>query len=269
MKILITGENGFIAKNLFNFYKNENDVIATSKEDSNNIYNKLEIFDPEIIFHCAAEIVDNAKMFDSNILLTYNILEYCKKSKNIKRLIIIGSSSEYGRKIKPMSEDDFLEPETIYEGTKAACTMLARSYSYTYNIPILVIRPFTIYGKYMKQTKFIQILFEKKQNNNRQLSLSNGVHDYVYIDDFIIAVDNIIKKNKNPFDIINVGSGVQKTNLELVKIFEETFDYTFDSIEKCQSKSYDSDVWVCDTSKLSKYYVCETDIKSGLKKMNE
>ena len=269
MKILITGENGFIAKNLVNFYKNNNDVITTSREDSENIYNKLQIFNPDIIFHCAAEIVDNEKMFDSNILLTYNILEYCKNSKNIKRLIIIGSSSEYGRKTKPMSETDFLEPETIYEGTKAACTMLSKAYSHTYNIPIFIIRPFTIYGKYMKKTKFLQVLFEKKNNNDKQLSVSNGVHDYVYIDDFINAVDNIINKNQHTFDIVNVGSGVQKTNLEIVKIFEKTFDYKFVSINKCESKPYDSDVWVCDTSKLNNYYVCETEIKSGLKKMNE
>ena len=121
----------------------------------------------------------------------------------------------------------------------------------------------------MKITKFLQVLFEKKNNNDKQLSVSNGVHDYVYIDDFINAVDNIINKNQNTFDIVNVWSGVQKTNLEIVKIFEKTFDYKFVSINDCESKPYDSDVWVCDTSKLNNYYVCETDIKSGLKKMNE
>jgi len=264
MKILITGKGGFISKYLFEFYKNNNEIFLTLKEDSHNIINILKQFVPDIIFHCGAEIYDNDKMFNSNIILTYNILEYCREAKNIKKLIIMGSSSEYGRKIKHISEDDILEPQTIYEGTKAACTMLARSYSYTYNIPILIIRPFTIYGKYMKQTKFIQIILNKIKNNDKQISLSNGFHDYVYINDFINAIDNILKKNNNNFDIINIGSGIQKSNMEIIQIFEKLANYKFNIINKCESKIYDSNSWVCDTTKLNNYYICQTSLEEGL-----
>jgi len=148
--ILITGINGFIANNLLNKLKSNPDieVYGTTKQDSSKIIEILNEKKPEYIYHTGAEIYNNDFMFESNIFLTYNILEYCRKAKNLKRLIIIGSSSEYGRKTKPMSEDDILEPQTIYEGTKAACTMLAKCYSHTYNIPIFIVRPFTVYGPY-------------------------------------------------------------------------------------------------------------------------
>lgn len=266
--ILITGINGFIAKNLYNKLKIQgNEVIGTTKDDSKNITEILNSNNPEYIYHTGAEIYNNDEMFESNIVLTYKILEYCRNSKNLKRLIIIGSSSEYGRKKNPMSEDDSLEPQTIYEGTKSACTMLAQSYSFTFKIPIFIIRPFTIYGPGEKQNKFIQILFKKKNTNDKTVSISKGFHDYVYIDDFIEAMLEIINKNNNKFDIINIGSGIQHSNIEVVKIFEKATNYKFDNYLEYESKSYDSELWVSNTKKLEKYYKIKHSLFDGIKNM--
>jgi UDP-glucose 4-epimerase len=266
--ILITGKNGFIATHLYNKLNETfetNQIYATTKEESENITQILNEKKPEYIYHIGAEIYDDSKMFNSNILLTYKILEYCKNS-NIKRLYIFGSSSEYGRKNKEMSEDDSLEPETMYEGTKSACTMLARSYAHTYKIPIFIIRPFTIYGPGEKKNKLIQILFDKKQKNDKTIYISKGVHDYVYIDDFINALLSI--KNDKIFDIINIGSGVQYTNEEVVKVFEKVTNYKFDIYLPLESKKYDSNIWVSNPSKLNNYYKMKYSLSDGLNIMN-
>jgi nucleoside-diphosphate-sugar epimerase len=270
MKILITGGSGFIATHLSKFYEKDYEIIKTSRDDSSRIGEILLKEEPELIFHCGAEIYDNDKMFESNILLTYNILEHCKTSKNLKKLVILGSSSEYGRKSNPMSENDVLNPETIYEGTKSACTMLASAYSNTYNINILLIRPFTIYGKGEKSRKFIQILLNKKQTGDKKVRISSGMHDYVYIDDFIEAFDVILNNDtKKLFDIINIGTGVQTSNMDVMRIFETVADYKFDEIEYIEHKTYDSNNWVCDSKKLNNYYhyKCEITLEEGLRKM--
>jgi nucleoside-diphosphate-sugar epimerase len=266
--ILITGINGFIAKHLYDTMSLNHEVYGTTKEDSEYITELLNEKKPEYIYHTGAEIYDETKMFDSNILLTYKILEYCKSAKNLKRLYLIGSSSEYGRKQTCMSEDDSLEPETMYEGTKAACTMLARSYSYTYNIPTIIIRPFTIYGPGEKKNKFIQILFDKKIKNNKTIYVSNGVHDYVYIDDFINALLKIHESVTKLFDIINIGSGVQYTNMEVIKLFEKVTNYYFDDYLPLPSKGYDSEMWVSNPSKLNRYYKIKYTLEDGLNRMN-
>jgi len=267
--ILITGIDGFIAKHLHNKLKQITniEIVGTNREDSLNITEILNKTNPEYIYHTGAEIYNNDEMFNSNILLTYKILEYCRTSTNLKRLIIIGSSSEYGRKNKPMTEDDLLEPNTIYEGTKAACSLLAQSYSHTYNIPIFIIRPFTIYGPGEKPNKFLQILFRKKINNDKTINVSHGVHDYVYIDDFINAIIEIIDKNEKMFDIINIGSEIQTTNMEVVKIFEKVNNYYFDTYLPIESKKYDSNMWVSDNSKLSKFYKIQFSLEDGIKLM--
>lgn len=267
MTVLITGINGFIASHLYDVLKIEHTIIGTTREDSANIVAILNQYKPEYIYHIGAEIYDNDKMFDSNIMLTFHILEYCRTATNLVKLIIIGSSSEYGRKSKPMAENDCLEPQTIYEGTKAACIMLAQSYSHTYNIPILIIRPFTIYGPGEKPKKFLQILFKKLKNNDKTISVSKGVHDYVYIEDFINALLSIVTNNHNLFDIVNIGSGIQTTNAEVVKCFEKATQYKFDTYLQLEPKKYDSDNWVCDTTKLEKYYTIKYSLESGIREM--
>ena len=132
---------------------------------------------------------------------------------------MLGSSSEYGYKKEKMEEDNRLEPRTIYEATKAACSMLAQGYATTYKIPITLIRPFTIVGKYEKPHKFFPTLY-RSWKLNKEIQLSNGVHDFVFIDDFLKCLDSILNYKNENFDIINIGSGYQTDNYKIVNIFE-------------------------------------------------
>ena len=181
MKIFITGKNGFIAQHLIKHLLNAGHIIEGSSQ-GDNMYAKLKEFQPDIIYHLAAETSSNDKMVESNILLTHIILEYCRHNP-IKKLLVFGSSSEYGRKPTPIKETDILEPQTIYEGTKACATLLSRSYAYTYNITTTVIRPMSVYGPLEKPNKFMSLLFSKKLKY-----LSEAYHDWIYIDDFRYSI---------------------------------------------------------------------------------
>ena len=268
---VITGINGFIGSHLkTDCEKRGWTVYGTTRADTaTSTKELLEKVKPAYIFHTAAELLDESKMFETNLGLTHEILEYCRRASteqgSLKRLIVFGSSSEYGRKLKPMSEKDVLEPETIYEGTKSAATLLTRSYSLTYNIPTTVIRPFTVYGRGEKSRKLIQTLLRLPE----EITISQGVHDYVYITDFIAAVFQIIIRSNNiinPFEIVNIGTGKQTTNLEIVEIVERFTGHKF-SVQAGPAKPYDSESWVCDTSHLSETYgiTTPTTIEDGLK----
>jgi nucleoside-diphosphate-sugar epimerase len=161
-----------------------------------------------------------------------------------------------------MAEHMSLEPETMYEGTKAAATMLARSFSISYGIPILVIRPFTVYGPGEKPSKFIPLLLALPD----KVRLSEGAHDYVYIDDFVRILLEIISSCKSLFDIVNIGTGKQTSNLEVVRTVERITGQIF-YMEPAQGKPYDSSSWVCDTEYLRTTYglITNTSLEDGLK----
>jgi len=263
MKIFITGRNGFIATNLrLRFEKDGHDIGSSSQGD--DISSKLIAFHPDVICHLAMEGLNADKMVESNILLTHKILEYCRHNI-IQKLLIFGSSSEYGRKTQPITENDVLEPQTMYEGTKACATLLARSYAYTYKIPTVVIRPMSIYGPYEKNYKLMTRLF----NKNIQY-LNNANHDWTYIDDFVEATIRIMNyKDTEIFDIVNIGIGVQRTNCEVVKIVESIIGDKVGFIkDDSKGKEYDSMNWVCDPTHLkTKYgYECKTTLEEGLSK---
>ena len=264
-KVFITGIRGLIGSHLKTACEALGYTVhGTTRADS--IESTLKLLgqvNPAYIFHTAAELVDESKMFCTNVSLTHAILHYCKSAKaTLKRLVVIGSSSEYGRKAEPMAEDMALEPETVYEGTKAAATMLARSFSITYNIPILVIRPFTVYGPGEKPSKFIPVLLSLPD----KIRLSEGVHDYVYIDDFVYILLELVSSCKKVFDLVNVGTGKQTTNLEVVQTVERLTGHIF-FMEPAQAKPYDSSSWVCDTEYLHRSYglAATTSLEEGLK----
>jgi nucleoside-diphosphate-sugar epimerase len=262
MKIFITGKNGFIAQNLTIKLKKDEHIIGSSSHND-DISSKLNDFQPDVICHLAMEGLNADKMVDSNILLTHKILEYCRYNA-VKKLLVFGSSSEYGRKQHAVTESDVLEPQTMYEGTKACATLLARAYAYTYNIPTCVIRPMSIYGPHEKDFKFMTRLFNKNIKY-----INNANHDWTYIDDFVEGTIRIMNhRDTDIFDIVNIGLGVQRTNLEVVQIVEGLINQKIDYTEVPEGKVYDSMNWVCDPSHLkTKYgYECKITLEEGLKK---
>ena len=70
------------------------------------------------------------------------------------------------------------------------------------------------------------------------------------------------------FDIINIGSGIQYTNEEVIKTFERVTQYKFNEYLPLESKKYDSEIWVSNPSKLNNYYKIKYSLSDGLNIMN-
>jgi nucleoside-diphosphate-sugar epimerase len=264
MKIFITGKNGFIAQHLIARCLKDNHQVESSSQ-LDDLECLLNNFKPDIICHLAAELTNEDKMVSSNILLTHTILEYCRKN-HVDKFILFGSSSEYGRKESPLKETDFLEPETMYEGTKAAATLLSRVYSYTYNINTVVIRPLSVYGPLEKPNKLITLLLSEKLK-----VMNNGYHDWIYIDDFIEATMCILyHKSTLKFDIVNIGLGVQRSNQDVHRIAESILGRRIDyeSTANNLGGGVDSVNWVCDNTHLVTEYGFKPKItlEDGMKK---
>jgi nucleoside-diphosphate-sugar epimerase len=136
--------------------------------------------------------------------------------------------------------------------------MLARAWSKTYGLKVLFIRPFTVYGHDEKPYKLSQILF-RKWKDGTTLKLSDGMHDYVYIDDFLDALCQVIFDDFQTFKIINIGSGVQHSNYEFVRLFQKVTGHTF-QIELIDSK--DPLIWVCDNPRFT-----FPSLESGIRRM--
>jgi len=247
MNVVITGYTGFLGKNIleyFQYFDNTNFLLID--RDYNKIKD-IKKFKPDYIFHFGAEIYDYTKMFSANIEFTYLLLEEIKDI-DFKLFVNCGSSSEYGNKIKPMSEHDVIIPQNLYDATKSSATLLSTAFAKMYNKPIITIRPFSVYGKYEKEHRFIPTIF-RKFFNNEEITIYDGVHDFIHINDFINSIDLILKSNNTIGDIINIGTGIQHSNMYVYDTMCNIFSYTIPIIHyNYKLKNTDSDVWVSDTS---------------------
>jgi len=241
-KYFITGSTGFMGSHLLKRLRGDKYLYSRGQDVS-----VVAEYKPDYIIHLAGEIYNNSEMVDSNILLTHHLLEQAKNLPKLKAMIVIGSSSEYGRKDHPMSEKDFLDPTTIYEATKGAATLLCQAYARTYTVPVMVVRPFSVYGLYEPKHRFIPTII-RNLRKRLPIRIAPGAHDFIHVDDFI---DGILQVLSHPQagEIYNFGTGIQTSNQELVSIIEKVMNKSVKKRFVKKMRAFDSDCWVADISK--------------------
>lgn len=161
-----------------------------------------------------------------NIRGTMNILELINKY-NIKKFICASSSSVYGNNEKvPFSEKDNVDRAiSPYAATKKSCEIIGHSYHHLYDIDTIMLRFFTVYGPRQRPDlaihKFTKAIIEEKEIP----FYGDGTtqRDYTYIDDIIDGVLKSIiylEKNKNIYEIINLGESETISLRKMVKTLE-------------------------------------------------
>jgi CDP-glucose 4,6-dehydratase len=112
----------------------------------------LAEYEIQSVFHLAGQtIVGTARRsplstFDANVRGTWTVLEACRQN-GVQRVIAASSDKAYGPQASlPYHEDMALNPGSPYETSKAAADLLARSYWYTWQLPVAVTRFANVYG---------------------------------------------------------------------------------------------------------------------------
>ena len=252
-KVILIGSNGFFGKNIINFFPKNIFIKKIYRKDN---IDRVNFKNFDFIINSAADVYDEKKMFKNNTFLVPKVLEKILKENPKMKLIHFGSSGEYGGVEKKSDEKDLILPRTIYEGTKAAATMLVQAYSKQFKIKSIIIRPFSIYGQYENKTRILPNIF-RHFVNNQKLKMYDGFHDYTYINDLILFLEKLIKKNliKNYGEIVNFGSGKQYSNFEILKICEKIFNKKSKAIKiKKFQRIYDKKIWYADIKILKKKF---------------
>jgi UDP-glucose 4-epimerase len=263
MKIFITGSSGFLGKSIVQNLSKSYSFFLYKRGD--NIIECLNQFKPNIIIHSAAEIYDETKMFNSNIKLTDTILSWV--IRNDVKLLYFGSSSEYGKSDKPMNENDECIPCSYYAMSKLIGTMRCHEIATKYNKDISIIRPFSVYGPNEPSSRLIPTLYNNL-TNNIPIRLIQGNHDFIHIEDFVSFINLIINSDPNYGEIYNVGTGKSYSNRDVLDLMIKIINpVTIPEIEYVDyKKQCDSDVWICDTTKMKEFYnfIPKYDLDFGL-----
>lgn len=229
-KILITGSNGFIGKNLSEQLANEYNVYAPKREeldllDQESVEKYLESNNFDVIIHSAgqntlgeAEIFES-KLLDRNLKMFFN-LERCKDQ--YEKMYYFGSGGEYDREnyIPEMSEEffDTFIPKDPYGFSKYIMSKMINNSSNIYDL-----RLFGIFGKYEKwEHRFISNSICKVINNISIKIRQNVNFDYLYIDDLCEIMRWFIN-NTPKHKQYNVCTG---RKIDLITISEKIMNYS-------------------------------------------
>ncbi len=196
----------------FTFYESDiRDLESMLRISSNH---QIDTF-----IHLAAKagvlpsLKDPASYIDFNITGTNNVLEMIRIQKHKKNLVFASSSSVYGNNIKiPFSENDIVDyPISPYAFTKKACELMNYSYHHLYDINILNLRLFTVYGPRQRPDLAIRKFTSLIMNDKSVTIYGDGEtsRDYTFIEDTIsgfISSINYLENHENVYEIINLGN---------------------------------------------------------------
>ena len=151
--------------------------------------------------------IENPVLYQEvNCMGTQNILEEMK-AHNIKNLVMASSSSVYGNcKQVPFKEDMVVDfAISPYAATKKANEVMTHVYHKLFNINVMMLRFFTVYGPKQRPdlaiNKFTRLMLE-----GQEIPMFG---DYTYINDIvngIIKSCNYCMQNKNVYEILNIGN---------------------------------------------------------------
>ena len=207
-----------------------------------------------------------------NVKGTQNLYELCQKF-NIKKFVCASSSSVYGNNEKvPFSETDNVDrPISPYAATKKCSEVLGHVYHSLYNIDMILLRFFTVYGPRQRPDLAIH-KFSKLITNNEEIPFfgdGSTARDYTFVNDIIDGVLKAIlflEKNDNVYEIVNLGESEVITLREMISTLENTLNIKA-KIKQLPMQKGDVERTNADISKAKTLlnYEPKTNFQNGIK----
>jgi dTDP-glucose 4,6-dehydratase len=258
MRVLVTGGAGFISSNVIRHLLEETthevvsldaltyagrlenlaDVLSHPRlafvhGDIRNAELVRDLVDGvDVIVNAAAEShvaksIENgaAEFVTTNVTGTQILLDAIRQTP-VERFILISSSEVYGTaEREPMDEEHPLNPRSPYAATKAGADRLAYAYRVTYDLPIVIVRPFNNYGPRQHPEKVVP-RFITQALSDEPLTIHGDGHatrDWLYVSDdgeaIAAAIDAPLERVAG--EVVNIATG---TDISIADVADGVLD---------------------------------------------
>lgn len=252
MKILVTGAGGFIGSHVVEqlceaghqvralvHYRSDGgrghldslpgglhslvEVVAGDVTDAFQTHRFVEGCDA--VCHLAALIgipysyAAPASYVATNISGTLNILEACR-TLSVKRLVVTSTSEVYGTaRYAPIAESHPLQGQSPYSASKIAADKLAESYHNSFDLPVVILRPFNTYGPRQSARAIIPTVLTQALSGATEIHLGNlePKRDLTFVTDTARAFQLAVETPGIEGETIHFGSGRAITIGELAQ----------------------------------------------------
>ena len=189
------------------------EVVSGDICDQNFILDETKKID--IIFHLAALIsipysYKSPKSYVStNVSGTLNMLEAAREN-NVELFVQTSTSEVYGSsQFIPITEKHPLVAQSPYAATKIASDQLALSYYNSFELPVLILRPFNTFGPRQSLRAAIPTIITQLVSNKNKIKLGSLTprRDFTYVSDTVDGFISAIGNKRCLGETINLGTG--------------------------------------------------------------
>ncbi|MSR86230.1 NAD-dependent epimerase/dehydratase family protein [Candidatus Woesearchaeota archaeon] len=236
------------------FYKDGHDkqvtIVKGGVEDYHTVERALNEYEIETVFHLGAQTIVGTALrsplstFESNIKGTWNVLEACRQSKMVSRVVVASSDKAYGtQKNLPYTEDAPLQGrDNPYDVSKSCTDLISLSYHKAYGLPVGITRCGNFYGPGdLNWNRIVPDTIRSLYYGKNPVIRSDGtyIRDYVFVDDGAHANITLAENLHRPEiqgNAFNFSTGNKVSVLELVKKITTLFPSTLEPVILNQAK---------------------------------
>ena len=280
LRVLITGNKGFIGKHLWKRLEEEGyELLGYDLQDGYDLCDKEKMeqvfneFKPDCVCALAAqayippgekEPMQNAI---TNIAGTVNILENAKKTG--AAIVFTSSGAVYGNVVRiPVHEEVICHPESHYGISKLCAEEYAKFYYYKREVPVTITRFSSVYGP-GRNAGPINLIYNRAVKGEPVIITGDGsvTRDLTYVSDVVEGLKLCIDGTIPCGDTYNIASGVQTSLMEIVKTLEKVMGRDL-QIEYKPEVSGDIKINYFDISKAQRYgYNPKVSLEEGIRKV--
>ena len=148
---------------------------------------------------------------DTNVKGTLNVLQAAREL-GVRRLVHTSTSEVYGTaRFVPITEEHPLQGQSPYSATKIAADQLAYSFFASFNVPVVIARPFNTYGPRQSARAVIPTIITQIANGRRAVKLGavSPTRDFNYVQDTVGAFIAALESDQGVGEVVNFGSNFE------------------------------------------------------------
>lgn len=242
------------------------------KEIHRRIFSDYKI---DTVFHLAAQaIVSNAiknpfSTFRVNCIGTAALLDACKEF-GIKAILVCSTDKIYGEGLGK-KEEDKLDAFGVYDCSKVTEEYVARSFYYSYDMPIVISRACNIYGPNDYNSRIVPNTVRKLKKGDKPIIFRGieGMREYIYVEDVVDAYVKLVENiDKTKGDVFNVGTGESMNQEDMTKLIIKVSGKDVSPVYKTKESIGEIDSQTLNIDKIMKIidWKPKHSLEEGLKK---